>query len=269
MPGKLDAFLSPGTLRGLKYIFVDEWGPYDFAGVKLVPESTIFWNEAELRGIGARGEVRNQGHRGGRRGDAAWGDAASRARGRLAGPQTARVFVHGRTARARGKPAGARDIVVRRLGREVLRLEAGWGAEAAGRLGRGSGRSGTGRKETRETRFRLGRRAPSDKVPADHFATVSTTELELPAGRYELRTVSDDGVRVSIDGRLVIDNWTWHPPMQDKAEVELKRARTRFESNTSRSTAWPSYSSGWHRGRRAFAPCRRSLDGRNHASNCK
>ena len=24
-----------------------------------------------------------------------------------------------------------------------------------------------------------------------------------------------------VDGRPAIDNWTWHPPTEDKAEVEL------------------------------------------------
>jgi hypothetical protein len=62
-------------------------------------------------------------------------------------------------------------------------------------------------------------------VPADHFATVSMAEIELPAGRYELRTISDDGVRVIVDGRRVIDNWTWHPPAENLAEIDLEAGK--------------------------------------------
>jgi hypothetical protein len=50
--------------------------------------------------------------------------------------------------------------------------------------------------------------------------------LEPPAsGDYTLRTVSNDGVRLWIDERLVIDNWTEHSVTEDKADLRLERAR--------------------------------------------
>jgi hypothetical protein len=64
-------------------------------------------------------------------------------------------------------------------------------------------------------------RGPHEKVPADHFATVATSKVELPAGKWRIRTVSDDGVRVYVDGKRVIDNWTWHAPTEDAAELDL------------------------------------------------
>lgn len=73
--------------------------------------------------------------------------------------------------------------------------------------------------------FTWGGGKPSDKVPAEHFATLATTEMELPVGKYEVRTVSDDGVRLTIDGKRVIDNWTWHPPHEDKVEVTLEQGK--------------------------------------------
>ena len=63
---------------------------------------------------------------------------------------------------------------------------------------------------------------PADGVPADRFATRAETKMRLPAGRYEIRTVSDDGVRVLIDGRTVQEDWTWHGPKENKSTVELK-----------------------------------------------
>jgi parallel beta-helix repeat protein len=64
-----------------------------------------------------------------------------------------------------------------------------------------------------------------DGVARNRFATLATTLLELPAGRYRVRTVSDDGVRVRIGGRLVIDNWTHHAPTEDTAEIDLPAGR--------------------------------------------
>jgi nitrous oxidase accessory protein NosD len=58
-------------------------------------------------------------------------------------------------------------------------------------------------------------------VAPDHFGTLATTTLHLPAGRYRLHTVSDDGVRLVLDGRRVIDRWTKHGPTEDVAEVDL------------------------------------------------
>jgi hypothetical protein len=60
-----------------------------------------------------------------------------------------------------------------------------------------------------------------DGVRADRFATLATTTLDLPAGRYRIRTVSDDGVRVFVDGACVIENWTHHAPTEDHADVTL------------------------------------------------
>jgi hypothetical protein len=40
-------------------------------------------------------------------------------------------------------------------------------------------------------------------------------------GTYRLTTVSDDGVRLYVDGKRVIDNWTDHGAAEDHAAVEL------------------------------------------------
>lgn len=47
-------------------------------------------------------------------------------------------------------------------------------------------------------------------VPQAKFAIVATSQVTLPPGVYTLRTLSDDAVRVWVDGALVIDNWTPH-----------------------------------------------------------
>jgi hypothetical protein len=41
-------------------------------------------------------------------------------------------------------------------------------------------------------------------------------------GRYMFYTESDDGSRLSIDGKLVVDNGGLHPPEEKNGEAELK-----------------------------------------------
>lgn len=52
-------------------------------------------------------------------------------------------------------------------------------------------------------------------LPRDHFGTIARTRLNIPAGTWRVTTTSDDGVRVSVNGVRVIDNWTWHAPTRD------------------------------------------------------
>lgn len=46
----------------------------------------------------------------------------------------------------------------------------------------------------------------------DHFGMIARTRLHLPAGDWQFRTLSDDGVRVRVGEQTVIENWTWHGP---------------------------------------------------------
>ncbi len=44
----------------------------------------------------------------------------------------------------------------------------------------------------------------------NHFGLIAQGSLKLPPGRWRFRTQSDDGVRVLVDGKPVVENWTWH-----------------------------------------------------------
>jgi nitrous oxidase accessory protein NosD len=63
--------------------------------------------------------------------------------------------------------------------------------------------------------------SPAEGVPADHFATVAESSLDLPAGTWRLRVLSDDGVRVLVDGKPVFEDWTWHGPKEDVVDLAL------------------------------------------------
>ena len=63
-------------------------------------------------------------------------------------------------------------------------------------------------------------------IGRDAFATIATTTVPLTAGRWHLRTVSDDGIRVFVDGEVVIERWNIHGPTPDEAVITLDAART-------------------------------------------
>lgn len=64
------------------------------------------------------------------------------------------------------------------------------------------------------------------ELPRDRFGTLAETNVSIPAGRWRVRVVSDDGVRVTFDGRTVIERWNWHAPTEDVHEFELAEPTT-------------------------------------------
>ncbi|HEX9130239.1 MAG TPA: right-handed parallel beta-helix repeat-containing protein [Gemmatimonadaceae bacterium] len=52
-------------------------------------------------------------------------------------------------------------------------------------------------------------------LPRENFAFEATGSVDLALGEYTLRTLSDDGIRVWVDGALVIDDWKPHETALD------------------------------------------------------
>ncbi|HEY6514451.1 MAG TPA: PA14 domain-containing protein [Burkholderiaceae bacterium] len=64
---------------------------------------------------------------------------------------------------------------------------------------------------TEAVNFNWGSAAPGTGVPANQFSVRWTGTITIPnTGAYRFRTVSDDGVRLSIGGTQAINNWTNH-----------------------------------------------------------
>jgi hypothetical protein len=58
-----------------------------------------------------------------------------------------------------------------------------------------------------DVNFDWGQSAPMSGITADNFSARFTRTVNFPAGNYRFFATSDDGVRVFVAGRLVIDQW--------------------------------------------------------------
>lgn len=68
--------------------------------------------------------------------------------------------------------------------------------------------------------------AARDRFPGrDRFGMIARARLTLGKGAWRFTTLSDDGVRVLVDGKPVIENWTWHAPTRDTGVFTLEQQR--------------------------------------------
>jgi hypothetical protein len=75
--------------------------------------------------------------------------------------------------------------------------------------------------------FAWSKNSPAPKIPRTHFSARWTGTIEVPAsvGDVTLATVEDDGAKVWIDGRLVIDAWGPHAVTTTEAVAVLTAGR--------------------------------------------
>jgi hypothetical protein len=70
--------------------------------------------------------------------------------------------------------------------------------------------------------FDWGTGTPSSAVPADNFSVRWTGQVDVPAAAtYSFITTTDDGVRLWVDGQLIVDAWTDHSKRDDTGSVAL------------------------------------------------
>jgi hypothetical protein len=84
--------------------------------------------------------------------------------------------------------------------------------------------------------FAYGGRGPRDlklsddvtkRGPAgERFGMIARTSLPLTEGKWRISTSSDDGVRIQINGKVVLENWTWHGPERNEATFDHPSATT-------------------------------------------
>jgi nitrous oxidase accessory protein NosD len=215
-------------LRGRDKIIVGEWGPYDWQSPLLVREHSPGSARHVWRLLGGSGTpiARIEGEaRLAHDGDARW--VVEPARAGAAVPYTLRVELGAESFEGHGLLIEADWSITVFAWRTDPRQDlAAWRAEAA---------AGTVFTAARLA-LDFGMDGPSEltgvpepvraaALAKDRFGTIARARLELPAGRWRVTSTSDDGVRVLVDGRPLIENWTWHGPTRDQAVLELPNAR--------------------------------------------
>src|SRR5712691_9995010 len=66
-------------------------------------------------------------------------------------------------------------------------------------------------------------------LPQSNWSLQATGTVTLPPGKYSIRTISDDAVRVWVDGVLAIDDWTPHESQVDCAPRPAGKHELRVE----------------------------------------
>lgn len=66
-------------------------------------------------------------------------------------------------------------------------------------------------------------------LPKDHFAAIAEGDIDLPTGAYTLDAITDDGMRVYVDGRRVIDSWKYQGPTPYSASITAGKHHLRVE----------------------------------------
>ncbi len=65
----------------------------------------------------------------------------------------------------------------------------------------------------------------SPTVPKDNFGIRATTTFTVSAGDWIVQTESDDGIRVLLDGKILIDHWNRHGTAIDQGRFTINKAR--------------------------------------------
>jgi hypothetical protein len=62
-------------------------------------------------------------------------------------------------------------------------------------------------RQDRTLKFNWGYCSPAPQVPCDNFSAQWTRTFNLGGGTWRFITTADDGVRVFVDGAVVLDEW--------------------------------------------------------------
>jgi len=230
-PGDSTVPASPLTRRDRSAIIVDEWGPYDWRSPKLWPVDSAREVPLRLAVLGPAGAWRVVSRRG--------VAAVSRTSGRVgdtvavtpaAGADWAIQLEYRGTATV--SPRGIRRAAGAPYRFSYSRFEppADWTMRFFAWTGSTDPRSrpeefaallrGTPLLTHQASHLDLEWYRPQIAgVPQERFAVEATGSVTLPPGMYTLRSITDDAVRVWVDGVLVIDDWTPHESVVDHAPL--------------------------------------------------
>jgi nitrous oxidase accessory protein NosD len=240
--GAMDAMLPVGAPRGRQTIIVDDWGPYDYQSPKIWPAGKTADRPLKLRVLGPQGKWTLQSSRGGIA-EPRSGVTPGEITVTPAGPgldldlQFEYVGAPVTTPRGRQYPAGAVVPFSYSLVEPAVSWAVKWWvydatsdpltapAAFSARL-----RGDPFLSEAARPKLDfLSSGALVPGLPPDRVAMRAETTVQVPAGGYDLQVLSDDGVRVWVDGAIAIDRWTVHETQVDHATLAAGTRRIRID----------------------------------------
>lgn len=243
IPGGIMPARSPLERRPRSSIIVDEWGPYDWRSPKLWPVDSTHELPLRLRVLGPPGRW----HVVERRGIAALSRAAGRVGDTITVTPSRDSTGHwlltleyrgGATVSPRGIRHAAGEPV--RFSYSRFEPHIAWTArffawnDSTDPQAHPSAFAALLRTTPLVTQHvpRLDYEGYGRVVrgaPANHVAMEAAGTVDLPAGRYTLRTISDDAVRVWVDDALAINDWMPHESAVDVAPLAPGRHTLRVQ----------------------------------------
>lgn len=257
----IDSFLQDGAIRGRHNIIVDEWGPYDFRSPRLWPEPPLKQTveqagrvPTEARGASRRFRVLGPPGKW-RLVTSAGADSVKPESGDVPGELVATYGSEGTvdvalnldyegeaTVDTLGNWTAAGKAV--RFGYSMFHAPIEWSVkffawdkatdprtkpDAFAKLIAGKPLHKTQTDELDYQTTRPFVRDLTPPLPTDNFATVAEGTTELPEGNYRLEVTSDDGCRVWIDGKKVLDEWRYQGPTTFTVPLSGGKHRIRVE----------------------------------------
>jgi len=264
-PGAVDPMIPPGSRRGRSTIIVDEWGPYDWKYPRLWPDLAalkaaggphpLTWTKPmKLNVLGPGGTWKVTSARGATVAPTKGivGDAITVMPGQpgppglKTRPATAGVVDYEIRLEYRGgavtSPRGERTPAGKPSTFTYSRFFApiDWTinfyeytddsdpVKQPERFAALLTRPSIGTLRSDRLDYMSGR-AVEEGVPRDRFALTATGTVDLPEGDYILQVISDDGVRVWANGKLILDAWEPHESRVDRVDLLGGRHKLRVD----------------------------------------
>jgi parallel beta-helix repeat protein len=229
-PDAIDAKLPAGARRGRSTIIVDDWGPYDYLSPKLWPAGRLHDRPFRLRVLGPPGKWRLISARGARPGAKA-GDVPGEL---LLTPADPAIDLHVELEYLGGEVRSPRGELVppgwpMRFSYSLFDHAIDWDLrfwrlpESAGPVPSREAFDAVTKTPPARTentpRLAFANARSFGAGFTSRIAVVATGEFTLLPGQYELVVTSDDGIRVWLDEKLVLEDWTIHGPKDDRINV--------------------------------------------------
>ncbi len=249
LPGAMNAMLPDGARRGRDTIIVDDWGPYDYLSPKLWPSGKPTDRPLKLRVLGPEGKwtVKSlHGAKASATSGAVPGEIALTTPDAGADLNLELEYRGARVVTPRGQvfDAGAPVPVRYTLFYPAIDWTVSfWKFDASGdplkaRQGFDALLAMPPVRTDHVAHLDFANAAAFGSGFADHIAVRAAGDVTLPAGTYDLSVTSDDGIRVWVDDKLVLEDWTIHGAKEDHLPLPGGRHLLRLEyfQNTGAAT---------------------------------